>query len=512
MKLETLADLLADSPVGSEQVALLFEDRTFTYADLEMLSNQVAHVLIGLGVRTGDTVCQIVGSRPEQIVNLFGIAKSGAVYAPLNSSLTERELATQLSDCRPVIVVVDEDVSRKVEVAAAGLPGCQILPVATLCAQMKRMLRSPPRRPVDPGGPAVLCYTSGTTGRAKGVQLSHRNILANARQVRDRTGVGTGDRLLVVMPIFHVNGLCNQVVVPFLAGASVALRPRFLLEDFWPSVRDYRPTYFTAVPTMLSRLLNGPSPPPGVDPSSMRFARTGAAPLSVEVQRQFETRFGLPVITSYGQSEATCTVTMNPPTREGRRLGSVGTALDGLEVRVLGADGIAMQTGQTGEIAVRGPTLMLGYLGLPEATAEAIPDGWLRTGDIGYLDPDGYLFLKDRKKDLIIRGGENISAREIEEVLYEHPLVVDAAVVGAPDAIYGEVVAAFVVLRDNNISTSSASIVEEILACCRERLTRFKVPAHVEIVEELPKNAVGKVTKQALRATFQKASLAARDE
>jgi long-chain acyl-CoA synthetase len=153
---------------------------------------------------------------------------------------------------------------------------------------------------------------------------------------------------------------------------------------------------------------------------------------------------------------------------------------------------------------VRGPTLMLGYLGLPEATAEAIPDGWLRTGDIGYLDPDGYLFLTDRKKDLIIRGGENISAREIEEVLYEHPLVVDAAVVGAPDAIYGEVVAAFVVLRDNNISTSSASIVEEILACCRERLTHFKVPAHVEIVEELPKNAVGKVTKQALRATFQK--------
>jgi long-chain acyl-CoA synthetase len=336
--------------------------------------------------------------------------------------------------------------------------------------------------------------------------------LANARQVRDRTGVGTGDRLLVVMPIFHVNGLCNQVVVPFLAGASVALRPRFLLEDFWPSVRDYRPTYFTAVPTMLSRLLNGPSPPPGINPSSMRFARTGAAPLSVEVQRQFETRFGLPVITSYGQSEATCTVTMNPPTREGRRLGSVGTALDGLEVRVLGPDGISMQTGQTGEIAVRGPTLMLGYLGLPEATAEAIPDGWLRTGDIGYLDPDGYLFLTDRKKDLIIRGGENISAREVEEVLYKHPLVVDAAVVGAPDADYGEVVAAFVVLRDNNISPSSASIVEEILACCRERLTRFKVPEHLEIVEELPKNAVGKVTKQALRARFQKASLAAGDE
>ena len=155
---------------------------------------------------------------------------------------------------------------------------------------------------------------------------------------------------------------------------------------------------------------------------------------------------------------------MNPPSREGRRLGSVGTVLEGLEVRVLGPDGISMQTGQTGEIAVRGPTLMLGYLGLPEATAEAIPDGWLRTGDIGYLDQDGYLFLTDRKKDLIIRGGENISAREIEEVLCEHPLVVDAAVVGAPDAVYGEVVAAFVVLRDKALS-SSASTVEAILEC-----------------------------------------------
>jgi acyl-CoA synthetase (AMP-forming)/AMP-acid ligase II len=188
---------------------------------------------------------------------------------------------------------------------------------------------------------------------------------------------------------------------------------------------------------------------------------------------------------------------MNPPTREGRKLGSVGTALDGLDVKVCGPDGTEQPIGQVGEVVVRGATLMLGYLGLPKATVDAIPDGWLRTGDLGYLDQDGYLFLTDRKNDVINRGGENISAREVEEVLYEHPLVVDAAVVGAPDAEYGELVVAFVVLRSG--APSPASVIEELIAHCREQLARFKVPARIEILEELPKNAVGKIAKQELR-------------
>jgi acyl-CoA synthetase (AMP-forming)/AMP-acid ligase II len=217
----------------------------------------------------------------------------------------------------------------------------------------------------------------------------------------------------------------------------------------------------------------------------------------VEVQRRFEARFGLPVIASYGLSEATCTITMNPPTREGRKLGSVGTALDGLEVKVFGPDGTEQPIGQVGEVVVRGATLMLGYLGLPKATVDAIPDGWLRTGDLGSLDQDGYLFLTDRKNDVINRGGENISAREVEEVLYEHPLVVDAAVVGAPDAEYGELVVAFVVLRSG--APSPASVIEELITHCREQLARFKVPTRIETLEELPKNTVGKVAKQELR-------------
>jgi long-chain acyl-CoA synthetase len=394
------------------------------------------------------------------------------------------------------VIADTELVGQKVELAVAALPGCRVLPTAELSAQLNDGPASPPL-PIDPDCPAVLCYTSGTSGQAKGVQLSHRNILANARQVLDRTGLRSEDRLLVIMPIFHANGLCNQVVVPFLAGASIVLRQRFVLEEFWPAVAQFRPTYFTAVPTILSRLLEGPVPPPQAQRSSLRFVRTGAAPLSIEVQQRFEERFGLPVIVSYGLTEATCTVTMNPPTLKDRRLGSVGMALEGVNVLVLGPDGTEQPVGTVGEIVTQGPSVMLGYLGLPKETAEAIPDGWLRTGDLGYLDKDGYLFLSDRKKDLIIRGGENISPREVEEALYAHATVAEAAVLGLPDPAYGEQVVAFVVLREQ--LQSPADVVEELLAHCRVRLARFKVPAHIEVLHDLPKNAVGKIAKRELR-------------
>ena len=493
---ETLADLLIGRPALSNRTALLFSDQAYTYADLESQSNQVANALIAQNIQSGDFVCQAVASRPELIVNLFGILKSGARYAPLNPSLTERELSEQLTDCRPTVLIAEDEVAEKLRDAPASAPGLRLWRVGEWAAECRRMPDKRPSREVDPQGPALLFYTSGTSGRSKGVQLAHKQVLINARQVLERTDAGPEDRLLVVMPVFHANGFCNQVVLPLLAGASIALRPRFVRDEFWSEVARYRPTYFTAVPTIMSRLLDGPELSPAAERSSLRFVRTGAAPLSLELQRRFESRFELPVISSYGLTEATCTVTMNPATREGRRLGSVGKALDGLELMVLGEDNSARPAREIGEVAVRGPTVMLGYRGLPEATAEAIQDGWLRTGDLGYLDEDGYLFLTDRKKDIIIRGGENISSREIEEVLTAHPLVSEAAVVGAPDAQYGEQVVAFVVLRDR---ASSLKCVEaELLAHCRVRLARFKVPARIEEINDLPKNAIGKVLKQAL--------------
>jgi len=497
MMLETLADLLVSRPALSNRTALLFGDEAFTYAELESRSNQVANALIAQNIQSGDFVCQAVGSRPELIVNLFGILKSGARYAPLNPSLTERELSEQLTDCQPVVLIAEDEVAQKLRSPPASARGLRVWRLGEWAAECRRMPDKRPSRELDPEGPALLFYTSGSSGRSKGVQVAHEQVLMNARQVLERTDAGPEDRLLVVMPVFHANGFCNQVVLPLLAGASIALRPRFVGDEFWSEVARYRPTYFTAVPTIMSRLLEGPEIPPAAERSSLRFVRTGAAPLSLELQQRFESRFELPVISSYGLTEATCTVTMNPATREGRRLGSVGKVLDGLELMVLGEDNSARLAREVGEIAVRGPTIMLGYRGLPEATAEAIQDGWLRTGDLGYVDEDGYLFLTDRKKDIIIRGGENISSREIEEVLTAHPLVAEAAVVGMPDAQYGEQVVAFVVLRDR--VSSPKSVEAALLAHCRARLARFKVPVLIEPMNDLPKNSIGKVLKQVLR-------------
>jgi acyl-CoA synthetase (AMP-forming)/AMP-acid ligase II len=222
--METLADVLrVRRNSAARRTALMFDDQVYNYADLDALSNRVAHALIGQGVQPGDIVCQVVRSRPELIINLFGILKSGATYAPLNPSLTDRELTAQFPDCRPSIVIADEELAEKtVGLAVEGLSSCKVWPVGALTAHIRGTSDAPPRRSIDPDSTALLFYTSGTTGRSKGVQLSHRNVLTNARQVLDRTGVGPQDQLFVVMPIFHVNALCNQVVLPFLARASIA--------------------------------------------------------------------------------------------------------------------------------------------------------------------------------------------------------------------------------------------------------------------------------------------------
>src|SRR5690606_18944894 len=217
--------------------------------------------LIALGVRPGDVVCQAVGNTPDLIINVFGALKTGATYAPLNPSLTEQELAVQLDDCRPAVVITEARLADKVERAAAGVAGCRVITTEALAAAGASRPRERPRCEIDPDGPRLLFYTSGTSGRPKGVQLSHANVLANAPQVGTRTGVEPEDRLLVVMPIFHVNGFCNQIVLAFLAGASIVLRPRFVLETFWQDVARYRPSYFTAVPTLLTRLVEAGAPP-----------------------------------------------------------------------------------------------------------------------------------------------------------------------------------------------------------------------------------------------------------
>lgn len=319
--------------------------------------------------------------------------------------------------------------------------------------------------------------------------LSEANLLANAAQVAARTGLTADDRILHVMPLHHTNGINNNLIAPMMRGVEVVLTEGFRAETFFRTVAAERPTYFTGVPTMYWRLLQQPLVPGCM--RGVRFVRCGSAPLRPELEAEIETRLGVPVVTSYGLTEGTCTSTMTPPGASVR--GSVGPALDGQEVAVVDPEsGRDLPPGEVGEVVVRGPNVMRGYLDDAEATAAAVRGGRLHTGDLGLLDARGHLFLRDRLKDVIIRGGENVSPKEVEEALLTHPSVREAAVVGVPSAEFGEEPWAFVVVSD-------ATPPEALQANARERLARFKVPRRILPLDDLPRNALGKIERSRLR-------------
>jgi acyl-CoA synthetase (AMP-forming)/AMP-acid ligase II len=481
----TRADLAA-------KPALYFNDQIYSYAELDAAAAGVAAELRARAIQAGDAVALILPNAPALIAYLFGIFRIGATVVPLNPNLTPRELSLLLQDSAANAVVTTAELALQLQgmYSVFALPGHVIavdpsrrldLALATTDAIDNNSARR-----------AFVIYTAGTTGRPKGVMLTHANVLANTAQVADRTGLTPADRVLHVMPLFHVNGLMNNTILPLRAGASIVLRPRFDLDEFWPVVASSRPTYFTAVPTVFARLMDAWDG--RADTSSLRFVRSGAAPMTPALQRQVEDRLGVPVVVSYGLSEATCTCTMNPA-GTARRAGSAGLALKDEVVAVLDANDLPLPLGEVGEIAVQGPNVMAGYLNAPEATVQALRRGWLHTGDMGYLDADGFLFLTDRKKDLIIRGGENISPREVEEVLLAHPAVAEAAVVGIADREWGEEVVAYVITKAGH-----EFVADELWTFCRERLARFKVPRQFQRVTALPLTSVGKVDKARLRA------------
>jgi long-chain acyl-CoA synthetase len=298
-------------------------------------------------------------------------------------------------------------------------------------------------------------------------------------------------RSLLVLPLFHVNGIMVSVVSPLLAGGSAFIAPRFDAATFWGTVERARPTFFSAVPTIYSLLVSRPGGQ--TDTKGLRFVICGAAPMPWELLREFEQRYGVPIVEGYGLPECTVCCTLNP-LHGTRKAGTAGLPLPGVDVGVVDGQDRLLPVGQAGEVVVRGPNVMRGYLGRPGQTAEVLRGGWLHTGDVGRFDEDGYLTLVDRVKDLIIRGGENIYPKEIEDVLYGHPAVLEAAVVGQPDAVFGEQPVAFVAVRPGRSARP-----EELIEYCRLSLARYKVPRAVYIEAALPKNALGKLAKPVLR-------------
>lgn len=443
-----------------------------------------------LGIGPGDVVALKLTNRVEFVLLLFAAWRLGATITPVNPSMTDVEVARQVKDSRARLLVSEDG-------EAAVAEGTDVLAVGEL---RDDAAAEPDDAPLpDPSALALLIYTSGTTGVPKGVMLDHANIDAMADMGRRALEVGPADRCLLILPLFHVNGIVVSTLVPLLAGASVTISDRFNPQTFFDVVERERPTFFSAVPTIYSMLAALPDQV-RPDTSSLRFGVCGAAPASAELLTRFEARYGFPLVEGYGLSEGTCGSTINPVAGP-RRAGTVGLPFPGQEIRIVDADGSEVAPGADGEVVVRGPNVMRGYLGRKEETAKVIVDGWLHTGDVGRLDADGYLTLVGRSKDMIIRGGENIYPKEIEDVLVGDPSVLEAAVIGVPDEKWGEVVVAYVQPRPGSAVDPSA-----LQSLCARSLTGFKRPTAFFVVETIPKNAVGKIDKVSLRAAHTEVS------
>jgi long-chain acyl-CoA synthetase len=481
---ETLGDLVCAR--GRDRGPVLVDDATGVAVSGGELAARVdarARALVAAGVRRGDRVALLVPNSLAAAEALLAAAVAGAAAVPVNLRWTAAEVDRLLADAEPRVLVAAED-------RVAALPGLAHCP--PLLSPEAMLATGPTPAPPAPDDAAVILYTSGTTGRPKGAMLTHRNLLSNARLIAAWLGLGPSDRVLTLMPLFHANAIVIGLLTPLLAGSSTVIAERFRAPAFWPSVERHRPTTAGTVPTMLAMLLGLPDSPAPLARTSLRFLLTGSAPVPADLLRAFEARFGVPVIEGYGLTECTCRATFNPIDGR-RRPGSCGLPLAPL--RVVDAEDRDVAPGEIGEIVLQGPHVMRGYFRDPAATASALRGGWLHSGDLGRIDPDGFVHVVGRASELIIRGGENVYPREIEETLLAHPDVAEAAVVGAPDALYGEVVWAFLVSRPGRILDEGS-----VARWCHERLADFKRPTRMTIVAELPKGPTGKLLKAPLRA------------
>ncbi|WP_280218310.1 class I adenylate-forming enzyme family protein [Nocardia neocaledoniensis] len=435
-----------------------------------------AAVLHRAGVRPGDVVAVVLSNQVDLVVALFAAWRLGAAVTPVNPGLTDDDIHYQLDDSGAGVVVgAPERAGVTLDVAALATPAG---PVAAAT-------------PED--GLALIIYTSGTTGRPKGVLLGHDNLAAMCAMIIDAVGLDETEHSLLVLPLFHVNGIVVSVLSPLLAGGRTTIAGKFSATQFFGLVERVRPTYFSGVPAIYAMLVAQPAEA-RPDLSSLRRVICGAAPMPAELIARFEDRFGVPIVEGYGLSEGTCASTLNPVAGP-RKPGTVGLPLPGQTITIVDIDGDPVPDGTPGEVVISGPNIMRGYLGKPEETAKTVRAGRLHTGDVGYLDADGYLVLVDRIKDMIIRGGENLYPKEIENALYRHPAVHEAAVVGRPDPVLGEVPVAHVVA-----APESPVSAEELTAHCRDLLAAFKIPAAIVLTTELPRNPVGKIDKKRLRA------------
>lgn len=494
--LETRA---AQSP---DKVFLVNEQdaRRWTYREFDEAVNMTAHMLwVEHRIRKGDVVSLLMPNGAEYVIAYFACFKLGALAGPVNSLLKPEEIAYVVGNSESRLLLVNSEFLPRVDDLRERVPSLSRVVTFDDWEEVARGFGDhtdenwgdPPLPRADDD--AVIIYTSGTTGKPKGCLLTHGNLIANARQISEWLKFNEADRLLTVMPLFHMNAVSVTTMSALYAGGSTVVAPRFSASRHWQIVSEYGITSFGSVATMLSMLLAKypEGVPAGLNTEQLRFAMCGSAPVPAEVMRRFEETFKCPVVEGYGLSESTCRSTFNPPD-ERRRAGSCGLPI-GNEMKVFDEADREVADGMAGEIVMRGENIFKGYFKNDDATAHAFRGGWFHTGDLGHRDADGFFYIVDRKSDMIIRGGENIYPREIDELLYAHPAVATAATIGVPDELYGEEVAAFVVLKEGALVSE-----EELIDYCRARLADFKCPKTIRFVADVPKGPTGKVLKREL--------------
>ena len=471
------------------------DNRQYFYKEFEAAVMRTARLLAAKGVEKGDVVSLLLPNSVEYVIAYFACWQIGALAGPINSLLKSQEIAYVISNSEARALLVNSEFLPLIEPIRDELTSLQAIITFDdeADATREQTVGADATVQIEGDDEAIIIYTSGTTGKPKGCLLTHANVIANARQIANWLGFTAKDRLLTIMPLFHMNAVSVTTMSALYAGGSTVVSPKFSASRFWQIISDYQITSFGSVATMLSMLLSTypDGVPKNLKTNQLRFAMCGSAPVPAEVLRRFEETFNCLVVEGYGLSESTCRSTFNPPDQR-RRPGSCGVPI-GNEMRVVDEEDREVPDGELGEIVLRGDNILKGYYKNDAANETAFRNGWFHTGDIGYRDADGFYYIVDRKSDMIIRGGENIYPREIDEVLYEHPGIAAAAAVGVKDELYGEEVAAVVVLKPGANTTA-----QEVIDHCKARLADFKCPKTVHFVEDIPKGPTGKLLKREL--------------
>jgi long-chain acyl-CoA synthetase len=474
-----------------EKTAIYYDDTEITYCRLDMEVDRLANGLLSLGLKHQEMVALMLGNSPDFIRSFFGITRAGGVVVTLNPLYKGEEITYMLNEASAVFLITAPALLPLIQSVWSDIPSLrQVIITEHLLEQ--------PGDPVDaakPGDIAACLFTSGTTGKPKGALLSHGNFIFDVQAATSRIEFRPEDRHLCVLPMFHSFALTATVLCPLYTGGSMAIIPYFSSGLVLEEIRSKKLTVFCGIPSMYAAMLPALENADSGDLQSLRLFVSGGAPMPVDIMHKFEKKYGITILEGDGPTETSPVSYVNPLYL--RKIGSVGPPLDGVRVSILDENDLELPVGEIGEICIQGPNVMQGYLNQPEATAEAMKGGWFHTGDLGKMDHDDYVFIVDRKKDMIIVGGLNVYPREVEECLHKHPGVAEAAVIGVPDDLHGEIPMAIIVLKPGEDIAS-----KEFILHCRKLLANYKCPRQVVFAKELPRTVTGKVDKKRLRKAY----------